>query len=223
MKFLIILILLKLFFFSQSTLKSGDLKPDDIFFNVYRNDRLIGFHKINFFKDHNFLKALIEIKFEVKFLGFVVYDYFHNNTEIWDKNSLLELNSSTDKNGDLLNCSLKKIPTGLLIEGTNGNENLNSPPLPTSYWNKILVETGDKKILNTQDCSYIDFKINFIGEEKIYKNSLIADHYKLVGKEITGELVDIDIWYNKSNQWVKMIFVKDGSTIEYHLDKYDSE
>ena len=80
-----------------------------------------------------------------------------------------------------------------------------------------------KKILNTQDCSYIDFKINFIGEENIYKNSLIADHYKLLGKEITGELVDIDIWYNKSNQWVKMIFVKDGSTIEYHLDKYDSE
>ena len=42
---------------------------------------------------------------------------------------------------------LKKTPTGLLIEGTNGNENLNSPPLPTSYWNKILVETGDKKSL----------------------------------------------------------------------------
>ena len=91
MKFLITLILLKLFFFTQNTLKSGDLKPDDIFFNVYRNDSLIGFHKINFFKDHNFYKVLIEIKFEVKFLGFVVYDYFHNNTEIWNKNSLVEL------------------------------------------------------------------------------------------------------------------------------------
>ena len=223
MKFLITLALFNLFFLTHTTSRSVDLIPNDIYFNVYRNDSPIGFHKIKFSKDQSFINALIEIKFEVKFLGFVVYDYFHKNNETWINNSLVELNTSTDKNGDLLNCNLKKSADGFIIEGTNGNESTSTSPLPTSYWNKILVEKGDRKILNTQDCSYIDFKINLLGEEKIYENSLITDHYKLLGKEITGELVDIDIWYDKSNQWVKMIFVKDGSTIEYKLDKYDSE
>ena len=36
-----------------------------------------------------------------------------------------------------------------------------------------------------------------------------------MGKEITGEDVIIDIWYDNSGKWSKMIFLKDGSEIEY--------
>ena len=32
--------------------------------------------------------------------------------------------------------------------------------------------------------------------------------------------LDIDIWHENS-QWVKMIFYKDGSTIEYYLKDFD--
>ena len=56
----------------------------------------------------------------------------------------------------------------------------------------------------------------------IYDNSLKASRYKLLGKEFTGDDVNIDIWY-KEKKWVKMIFVKDGSTIEYFLKEYDSK
>ena len=54
-------------------------------------------------------------------------------------------------------------------------------------------------------------------------NNLPTNHYKLIGKESTGESVDIDIWYDKSKEWVKMIFIKDDSAIEYILDKYDKK
>ena len=94
--------------------------------------------------------------------------------------------------------------------------------IPSSYWNYDLVkDKNDKTVLNTQDCSFIDFKINYLGEDNIYNNKILAEHFKLTGKEITGDDVDIDIWY-KNSQWVKMIFYKDGSEIEYFLKDFDN-
>ena len=78
------------------------------------------------------------------------------------------------------------------------------------------------KVLNSQDCSYINFEIKYLGDEMIYDNSLRASRYKLLGKEFTGDDVNIDIWY-KDKKWVKMSFLKDGSTIEYFLKEYDSK
>ena len=50
-------------------------------------------------------------------------------------------------------------------------------------------------ILNSQDCSFIEFKIENLGKEKIY-DSVIANHFKLTGKEVTGDDVNIDICVN---------------------------
>ena len=50
---------------------------------------------------------------------------------------------------------------------------------------------------------------------------MLAEHFKLTGKEFTGDNVNIDIWY-KNSQWVKMIFYKDGSEIEYFLKDFDT-
>lgn len=196
--------------------------PKDVNFNVYRNGELIGYHNVNFVIEDNSIKATINIKFAVTFLGFTVYNYSHKNNEIWSNNLLTKLNSETDKNGTLLNCNLNKENSVFYIKGSYGKRTINTSPTPTSYWNKEkLVLEESKKVLNTQDCSYIDFKISKKGEKLIYSNSILTDHYKLIGEEHTGEKVDIDIWYNKNNEWVKMIFVKDGSTIEYFLDEYD--
>lgn len=219
-----LIIFLVIFFTSTlSSLLAKENLPNDIKFNVYRNNNLIGYHKVVFSSNNDFIESSIEIKFEVRFLGFVVYDYFHKNTEIWRENSLVNLNAHTDKNGENLNCNYKKSDHGFLIKGSSETKSLSDAAISTSYWNKILVEKNKRKVLNTQDCSQIDFIINDLGEEKIYGNSLSVNHYKLLGNEISGELVDIDIWYNQSNEWVKMIFVKDGSKIEYILEQYDSD
>ena len=107
------------------------------------------------------------------------------------------------------------------LNGTNNKMDINYQILPTSYWNYKLVEDRKNKIvLNTQDCSFIDFKIDYLGEDNIYEKKVLAEHFKLTGKEFTGDDVDIDIWY-KNSQWVKMIFYKDGSKIEYFLKDYD--
>lgn len=216
---LLYLFLLSIIFDNVNSKQS--FEPKDIHFNVYRNDGLIGYHKLNFYTNGKETTADIEIKFEVTFLGFVVYDYFHKNIEKWQNGELNKLNSKTDKNGDSLFCTLNNQEGTYKIKGSSGEKNTNSYMMPTSYWRMELVESNYKTTLNTQDCSVINFNITFLGEEKIYNNKLNTKHYKLVGKEQTGEDVIIDIWYDDSKNWVKMIFIKDGTEIEYKDKNFD--
>ena len=130
--------------------KSADL--DNIHFNVYRNGSKIGYHKIDFDNKTNATNPNVEIKFEVTFLGFTVYDYFHKNNENWVNNSLVQLKTTTDMNGKDLYCNASKINNGISLDGTNNKKDINYQILPTSYWNYELVEDRrNKKVLNTQD------------------------------------------------------------------------
>jgi len=193
----------------------------DIFFHVYRNGSKIGYHKINFSRNEDYVKASVEIKFEVTFLGFVVYDYYHKNEENWLDDSLVNLRTTTDKNGESLFCNLNKKNDVFVVEGSIGNEEIFNNIIPTSYWNhKLIVGRSTKHVLNTQDCSFIDLSIKPLGEKEIYDVALLTNHYKLTGKESSGEALDIDIWYDQNENWVKMIFIKDGSKIEYYLDRF---
>ncbi len=196
---------------------------DRLHFNVYRNDSLIGYHNLDFYEKDGLVESKIAIKFEVTFLGFVVYEYLHKNHEKWMNNTLVFMEASTDANGDLLDCKVNKKENAFKILGTNGDFTLDKKITPTTYWKFDQLITGEKnKVLNSQDCSYINFEIKYLGDEMIYDNSLKASRYKLLGKEFTGDDVNIDIWY-KDKKWVKMIFLKDGSTVEYFLKEYDSK
>ena len=200
-KFYILLVIIFLF--------GGPLlsKPSNIYFNVYRNDSKIGHHKLTFSESGLELNVLIEIEFIVKFLGINFYSYKHINKEKWKNNRMISIESSTNINGKDLNCKV---------------DDPESSVIPSSYWNYLLVKNQNvKQMLNTQDCSIIDIQIRKVGREKIYNKFLVADHFKITGKEITGEIVDIDIWYNLKKEWVKMIFKKDDSKIEYFLEEYD--
>ena len=203
------------------SVESKNYIPDDIKFNVYRNSSLIGFHNLSFSQLGDGIKAEIEIKFEVTFLGFVVYDYYHKNVEVWSDGKLNTLETFTDKNGEELSCKVSKSKDTYNISGTSRETISDETIIPTSYWRSELIEGVEKKTLNTQDCSIINFTIEPLGKKKIYNNKVKTDHYKLEGKESTGEDVIIDIWYDKFGRWVKMIFIKDGSEIEYISKKFD--
>ena len=91
----------------------------DILFNVYRNKENIGYHKVKINRGQENTTANVEISFKVKFLGFTLYDYFHVNSEKWNKNRLQSLTANTDNNGKILKCESKQVSNGLI---------------PTSYW-----------------------------------------------------------------------------------------
>ena len=186
------------------------------------NNSKIGYHKLDFSRENDLIKSKINIEFRVKFLGFTLYEYSHQNIELWKDNSLLKLRTETNKNGDLLYCNFEKIDD-FKVDGSFGKRSIKTSKIPTSYRNKKIVENKFISALNTQDCSDLNFTVTFIGQSMIYNNSLSADHFKLIGKESSGEDVDIDLWYDEESRWIKMIFVKDNSEIKYILEQYDSK
>ncbi len=214
------LVFILLIFFCLQT-KSNESLPNSLEFNVYRNSSLIGYHNISFSESNNSLRANIEIKFEVTFLGFTVYDYYHKNEEIWLGDKLLSLKSTTDKNGEKMSCDVNQTGSKYDVNGSSRNIKLTGPIVPTSYWKNEIISEDKKETLNTQDCGAIIFTVTSLGEKMIYNNKILTDHYKLKGKESSGEDVLIDIWYDKFGRWSKMIFVKDGSEIEYIDKKFD--
>ena len=216
--------LIQILFFSLFLGTSGFAKDsDEIFFHVYRNNSKIGFHKLKIESNQNSKNIEINIDFKVKFLGFNLYDYNHTNFEKWVGNNLVEINSKTNRNGELLNCTFVKNENSSKIEGTYNPTNVPANLISTSYWNVDLVKTKKKTVLNTQDCNLIDLKIDNLGIKKIYNNKILTTHYKLTGKESSNEDLNIDIWYDMKGNWVKMIFLKDNSSIEYFLDKFHEE
>ena len=181
-------ILKKTFFFILvlifPTFLIGQESIEDISFNVYRNDSKIGHHKLNFEKEEDRIIASIEIKFEVKFLGFTLYDYFHKNKKFGLLTHFFKLKTNTNNNGDQLYCNVTKKAERFVIDGKNNKVITKDEPFPSSYWIFDLVNNKNKRVLNTQDCSFIDFKIEFLGNEKIYEDQLEAMHYKLTEKSL---------------------------------------
>jgi len=218
-----VFLILSCWTFYDNLVFSKELTPDNIKFNVYMNDRKIGYHKLDFSRENDLIKSKINIEFKVNFLGFTLYKYSHQNIELWKDDSLLKLSAETNKNGDLLNCNFEKVDDDYKVDGSFGKRSMKTSQIPTSYWNKKIVENKFITALNTQDCSNLNFTVSYIGQNMIYNNSLLADHFKLIGKESSGEDVDIDLWYDEENRWIKMIFVKDNSEIKYILEQYDSK
>lgn len=203
-------------------IKSLSSDYPNLLFQVYRNQNLIGTHELLIKKKNSSTEVNIKIKFDVSFLGFKIYEYRHSNTEKWIENELIFLESSTNQNGKLMSCTLKKKGGKLDISGTDNIVTLDNNILPSSYWNSVLVKKNKQlKILNTHDCSFINLNVKFLGNEKIYNDKLFASHYKLRGFESSGAEVDIDLWYDKYDNWVKMRFLKDESVIDYVLSNYE--
>ena len=221
------LILLLTFFTSPQEVESFNNErssfevPENLYFHVYRNGTKIGHHSVKFSRSEDVLLNVdINIVLNVKFLGINIYKYMHQNNEKWKYSSnnkylsdlkFISLNTTTNINNEIMFCNEK-------IELYENEKYI----FPTSYWNSSFLKRDlfSLEVYNTQDCNFFDLKVKKLADEKIYDKSLTASRYKLFGETNQGNVLDIDIWYNKRGKWVKMIFLKDGSEIMYILDEY---
>ncbi len=165
-------------------------------FRVFLNDTPIGTHSFKVQQNKDISRVDIRARFDVKFLFLSVYQYSHSNSETWKSGCLQSLSSKTDDNGDKQFVELKNINNTYHINTHSGTEKQSDCLRSFSYWAPEQLDTPALINAQTGEITPVTFKL--IGDTR-YQDTVPALHYKL-----TGEKIDIDLWYDHNHNWIAL-------------------
>ena len=189
-------------------------------FEIFRNNKKIGFHKLSFQSIEDKIVVNTEIQMIDKLVGVIpVFKYFHKGREVWINNHFIEAKTSTKKNRREFKFTAKRKGSKIEIKSRKKVFLIDGDSLFTSYWHqnwlkkKVLFDTqhGKKRLINVE-------KKNF-EEIKTSNNTIFAQRYKVRGTQDkpNGKKIDYDIWYDDKGRWVKTKFFVKKSMVEYFL------
>ena len=187
-------------------------------FDIYRNNDLVGFHKVNVKKKGDNTKEVItDILIEVKILGIKVHTYKSYGVETYKNEELIEFKSKTQDGSDNDYCNIKKISDGKYsFDGMTENikyiYELDEKFYPALWWNHESL-LNNNYVLG-QGCRNLKTQITFLKKEtkKINEKNEIVNFYN-----IKGDNLDINIGYTEKDlKWVDMKFTLKGDW-EYKL------
>lgn len=182
----------------------------DISFTVTRNGAPIGTQSIHFSKKGDTLKVDLKTRIKVKVLFITAYTFTFDGTETWKDGKLVALEDHTNDNGDKVDVSVVKKDGKLLMTSGGKTQGVPADIIPTTWWNKDLVESKEMLDVLTGKIAKVSFKK--LGHEHIYVGGKQADavHYAVSGD------IDRDIWFGRdSDSIVMQSLKKKGDTIQY--------
>ena len=185
--------------------------PDGkIAFRILRKGDVIGTHALTFSGNGDALDVAVAIDFVVKIGPIPMFRYEHRATERWQGGQFVSLDSKTNHDGSPQFVRARKEGGGVVVEGSKA-ERYTAPAdaLPTTYWNKAMLGSH---VINSEDGRLFAIKSAALAEENVPTasgSSLRARHYN-----VSGEL-DLDLWYDASNQWAHLVFSKENNTFIY--------
>lgn len=185
--------------------------PDDRYFAITVAGDTAGYDHIRFNRKNNRLIVQRKLRIDVTFLMFSAYTYTHEATEVWQEGQLKKLESKTNDNGEKYRVSAKITEHGLKVTTNDTNYVAPRNVIPSSYWNHQVVEAG--RLLDTETGRMGQIDVTDEGKEtlQVTGRSIKARKYDISGA------VDLDLWYNKNQRWVKMKFFNSGYKVVYHL------
>ena len=187
-------------------------------FDIYRNNDLVGFHKVNVKKKGDNTKEVItDILIEVKILGIKVHTYKSYGVETYKNDELIDFKSKTQDGSDNDYCNIKKISDGKYsFDGMTENKKYIYELAEKFY--PALCLNHDSLLNNNfvlgQGCRNLKTQITFLKKEtkKINEKNEVVNFYN-----IKGDNLDINIGYTEKDlKWADMKFTLKGDW-EYKL------
>ncbi len=182
---------------------------DEIAFEVLRDGRSIGHHRVSFRREARDLHVEIDIALEVKLLFLTVFRYRHRNHEVWRDGRLVAIDTKTDDDGEAFWLRGRSAANGLAVEGSSGRFLAPADIMPTSYWNPDSVKRS--RMLDTQRGRLIQVAIVPAGLETVELAGRPVEARRFA---VTGDLV-LDLWYTAAGEWAKIAFEARGAEIAY--------
>lgn len=188
--------------------KSGE---ENLAFNVYLNDTLIGNHEVSISRKNGTKSVVTEADFEVRFMFVPVYSYNHESREFWKDGCLEKIRTTTNDNGDEYYIKTSQSGNALQIQTNKGPQLLQGCVRTYAYWDPELLNS--ERLLNTQTGEYQQVSVADHGMNTLTVNGITyqARKYRLVTEDTT-----IDLWYSRDMRWLALeTETKSGDRLRY--------
>ena len=182
-------------------------------FDVYLNDKRVGEHSFTVSEGNGVKEVQSEANFDVKFLFITAYRYEHSAAERWLDNCLVEIDASTNANGERIRVSGEHTGDGFLVTRDDGPVELPECVMTFAYWNPDFLE--QPRLLNPQTGEYVDVSVEEVGSEwlEVHGQAVAATRFSLTAHE-----VDLTLWYSSDDKWLALESVAEGGhVIRYEL------
>ena len=225
MKKFILSIAIFFFFIAQSYGHVGHYaKFNYLEYELFRNNKSIGYHKYEFNRDGDKLSIISHVNFKITKLGVDLYKYFAKSEENYDKGIFKSYSSKTKQNKKdrYVNIKLDEINDNLVIDGSSYKGNANKEFIVGTWWNHEIIKK--KAQISGISGRIIEQTVTFVGKEdvkigdKVYKT--LRFNFKSSDEALPdSKKLNTDIWYEENTYlWVKAAFDKTGYW-EYRLKK----
>ena len=191
-------------------------------YELFRNNKSIGYHKYNFNREGENLSIVSEVSFKITKLGVDLYNYFAKSEENYKKGNFKSYTSKTKQNKKdrYVNINVTADNKNLIIDGSSFKGKTNKEFIVGTWWNHEIVKA--KAQISGISGRIIEQTVTFIGKEEInigdktYKTL----HFNFKSSDQTlpdSKKLNTDIWYEEETYlWVKAAFDKTGYW-EYRL------
>jgi hypothetical protein len=225
-KIILSIIILSLFSF-KATSHVGHYKNfERLEYELFRNNKLIGYHKYNFLRENDALSVKSEVNFKITKLGVELYKYYAESKEIYKNNKFFQFSSKTNQNKKekYVNINVNASSGELIIDGSSYKGSAPIDAIVGTWWNHEIVKA--KQQVSAISGRIIEQTVTFVGKEqiKVGGKTYNALHFNFKSSDKTlpdKKKLNTDIWYDENTfLWLKAAFDKTGYW-EYRLKSYN--
>ena len=194
-------------------------------YELFRNNKLIGYHKYDFQRKGDDLVINNEVSFKITKLGIDLYNYYAKGVEKYNNGIFSGFNSKTNQNKKekYVNITVDPNDKNLIIDGSSFQGTVNKDVIIGTWWNHEIVQK--KAQISAVSGRIIEQKVKFLGKEdvkigdKTYKT--LRFNFSSSDPSLSKDKkLNTDIWYDeKTFLWIKAAFDKRGYW-EYRIKTY---
>ena len=193
-------------------------------YELFRNNKLIGYHKYDFKREDVNLSIISEVSFKITKLGVDLYNYFAKSEENYNKGIFKSYSSKTKQNKKdrYVNITVDTTGKNLIIDGSSYKGKASNELIVGTWWNHEIVKA--KAQISGISGRIIEQTVTFIGKEdvKIGDKIYMTLHFNFKSSDLSlpdAKKLNTDIWYEEDTYlWVKAAFDKTGYW-EYRIKK----
>ena len=193
-------------------------------YELFRNDKLIGYHKYKFNRENGNLKIDSEVSFKITKLGVDLYKYYAKGLETYKNGVFSGFKSETNQNKKekYVNISIDPNDKNLIIDGSSYKGKADKNMIIGTWWNHEIVQK--KAQISAVSGRIIEQKVEFKGKEEVKIGdktyNTIRFNFSSSDPSLSKDKkLNTDIWYEEGTYlWIKAAFDKTGYW-EYRLKK----